>query len=289
MNEQIIKPAKPFLRWAGGKTRLINKLGVKLWPEEFNSSVNTYFEPFLGGGAMFFNYLPENAVLSDLNADLIITYNAIKNDVESVIQLVKEHEANMRAGVHKEYYYKVRLNKYDGMPEAEIASRFMFLNATCFNGIYRVNKKEEFNTPFGYTDIKKKRVICNADNLRLASEALQGVDIINQDYKKVLDTAKYGDFVYLDPPYYPLEDSKSTVTYTADKFMEKEQTELKDVFIELMSRGCFVELSNSDTRFINELYSSVGGVLIRRVEIGRCISGVASKRGNVSELVISNF
>lgn len=288
MNKEITKPAKPFLRWAGGKTRLINQLGELLYPKDFNPNTGTYFEPFLGGGAMFFSFIPKNAVLSDLNSCLVNAYNQIKLNVEDVIRSVKNHEENMRLTDHKEYYYQVRSQGQE-LSEIEQASRFLFLNATCFNGIYRVNKKGKFNNSFGYTGQRSNRLIYNKDNLKAVSEALQGAQIKNQDYKDALKAAKEGDFIYLDPPYHPDSRSGSVVYYTSASFFEKEQIELRDVFIDLMSKGCFVELSNSDTAFINDIYSGIKGLNVRKINIGRLIAGKASKRGAAQELVISNF
>jgi DNA adenine methylase len=247
--QQLInaKP-KPFIKWVGGKRQLIRQFReLGLYPPEyFNPITNTYYEPFVGGGAVFFDLLPKNAELSDLNNELVITYNVIKNNVDELIKSLQKHIYD------KEYYLEVRAKKVEDLSDIEIASRFIFLNRTGFNGLYRVNKSGQFNVPFGRYN---NPVICDEDNLRRVSDALQDVTITYQDYKNVLKTAKSGDFIYLDPPYYPINATSSFTSYTAEGFLEKEQTELGDTFVKLHKMGCFVMLSNSDTPFINELYS----------------------------------
>ena len=241
---------KPFVKWVGGKRQLLRQfreLGLYP-PEDFNPITNTYYEPFVGGGAVFFDLLPKNAELSDLNNELVTTYNVIKNNVDELIQSLQKHIYD------KEYYLEVRAKKIDDLSDVEVASRFIFLNRTGFNGLYRVNKSGQFNVPFGRYN---NPVICDEDNLRRVSDALQGVTITHHDYKNVLKTAKSGDFIYLDPPYYPINATSSFTSYTAEGFLEQEQTELRDTFVKLHEKGCFVMLSNSDTPFISELYSGL--------------------------------
>lgn len=245
---------KSFVKWVGGKRQLLRQfreLGLYP-PEDFNPITNTYYEPFVGGGAVFFDLLPKNAELSDLNNELVITYNVIKNNVEELIQSLQKHIYD------KEYYLKVRAKKIDDLSNIEVASRFIFLNRTGFNGLYQVNKSGQFNVPFGRYN---NPVICDVENLRQVSQALQDVSITHQDYKNALETAKIGDFIYLDPPYYPINATSSFTSYTAEGFLEKEQTELRDTFIKWHDKGCFAMLSNSDTPFINELYSGLGGII----------------------------
>ena len=245
---------KPFVKWVGGKRQLLRQfreLGLYP-PEDFNPITNTYYEPFVGGGAVFFDLLPKKAGLSDLNKELVTTYNVIKNNVDELIQSLQKHIYD------KEYYLEVRAKKIDDLSDVEIASRFIFLNRTGFNGLYRVNKSGQFNVPFGRYN---NPVICDEDNLRRVSDALQDVTITHQDYKNVLKTAKSGDFIQFDPPYYPINATSSFTSYTAEGFLEKEQTELRDTFVKLHEKGCFVMLSNSDTPFINELYSGLDGIM----------------------------
>lgn len=274
--------AKPFVKWVGGKRQLIAQFREKhfLLPPQFNQTTNTYYEPFVGGGAVFFEALPEQAVLSDMNAELVTTYNAIKNDVEKLIRSLKGH-------VHsKDYFLELRAKDISKLNDIEVASRFIYLNRTGFNGLYRVNKSGQFNVPFGSY---KNPVICDEDNLRAVSKVLKNVSILHQDYKHVLKTAQPGDFIYFDPPYFPVSKTASFTSYTAGSFLEKEQIELRDTFVELHKRGCFVMLSNSDTPFINELYADISDVTIRKVSAGRAINSKASGRGKITEVVVTNY
>ena len=278
----ISEKAKPFVKWVGGKRQLLQqfrKLGLYP-PEGFNPSKNTYFEPFVGGGAVFFDLLPQNAVLSDMNRELVVAYNIIKNDVEALIKSLKKHKYD------KEYFLKIRSQNSNSLSDLEIASRFIFLNRTAFNGMYRVNSKGGFNVPFGKYD---NPLICDETNLRRVSKALKNVSIKHQDYKEVLKKAKKGDFVYFDPPYYPLSKTASFTAYTKDAFLDKEQIELRDTFVELHKRGCFVMLSNSDAPFINKIYLGIKGVKISKVQAGRAINSKASGRGRVAEVLVTNY
>lgn len=276
-----VKP-KPFVKWVGGKRQLLRQfreLGLYP-PDDFNPIINTYYEPFVGGGAVFFDLLPKNAELSDLNNELVTTYNVIKNNVDELIQSLQKHIYD------KEYYLEVRAKKIEDLSDVEIASRFIFLNRTGFNGLYRVNKSGQFNVPFGRYN---NPVICDEDNLRRVSDTLQDVTITHQDYKNVLKTAKSGDFIYLDPPYYPINATSSFTSYTAEGFLEKEQTELRDTFVKLHKKGCFVMLSNSDTLFINELYSELDGITINKITAGRAINSKGSGRGKITEVLVTNY
>jgi len=278
----ISEKAKPFVKWVGGKRQLLKQFRLmNLYPpEKFDSTKGKYFEPFMGGGAVFFDLLPDKGFLSDLNKELVTTYNVIKHDVEGLISSLKKHKNN------KEYFLKVRAQNVKVLSDINTASRFIFLNRTCFNGLYRVNSKGGFNVPFGgYVN----PMICDEVNLRKVSKALQGVDIKHQDYKEVLKKAKKGDFVYFDPPYYPVSKTASFTSYTSEGFLDKEQIELRDVFLELNKRGCFVMLSNSDTPFINKIYSGFKGVRINKVSAGRAINSKGSGRGKVSEVLITNY
>ena len=280
MNNAI--KAKPFVKWVGGKRQLIAQFREKqfLLPSQFNQTTNTYYEPFVGGGAVFFEVLPERAVLSDMNAELVTTYNVIKSDVEKLIRSLKEH-------IHeKDYFLELRAKDISKLSSIEVASRFIYLNRTGFNGLYRVNKSGQFNVPFGSY---KSPVICDEDNLRAVSKTLKNVNILHQDYKHVLKTAQSGDFIYFDPPYFPVSKTASFTSYTAGSFLEKEQIELRDTFVELHKRGCFVMLSNSDTPFINELYADISGATIHKVSAGRAINSKGSGRGKITELVVTNY
>jgi len=283
--ENIIKEKpKPFVKWVGGKRQLLEqfKLMNLYPPEKFDSKTGRYFEPFVGGGAVFFDLKPMKASLSDLNNELVITYNVIKNYVKSLIKSLKKHKNT------KEYFLKIRAQKVENLTDLEIASRFIYLNRTCFNGLYRVNSQGGFNVPFAGN---KNPLICDEENLRKISKALKNVEIKNQDYKEVLKKTKKGDFVYFDPPYYPINKTSSFTSYTKESFLEKEQIELRDTFVELTKRGCFVMLSNSDTPFINKIYSEIKNKQIRinKVYAGRMINSKASGRGKITEMLITNY
>jgi DNA adenine methylase len=278
---------KPFVKWVGGKRQLLkqfHELGA-LAPEGFDQTKHTYYEPFVGGGAVFFELLPKKAVLSDFNAELVTTYNTIKNDVESLIELLKGDYYIY----DKERFLEIRaLPQERELSPIETAARFIYLNRTAFNGMYRVNKSGHFNVPFGrYTNPQ----ICDEENLRSVSTALKKVDIKNEGYEKVLNKAKAGDFVYFDPPYYPVSKTASFTTYTNDVFLERQQEELRDTFLELHRRGCKVALSNSDTPFINGLFEPFQkeSITIHKVKAGRNINSNSDKRGKVFEVLVKNF
>ncbi len=238
---KALKP-KPFVKWAGGKRQLVDVL-KRFAPREYN----TYIEPFVGGGALLFELMPERAIISDINEELINAYLVIRDKVEELIDSLKRHRND------KEYFYKVRALNPKELPPVGRASRFIFLNKTCYNGLYRENSKGEFNVPFGRY---KNPKIVDEENLRAISEYLRNahVEIINGDYKHVCRQAKRGDFVYLDPPYYPYSKTASFTKYSRFDFSAKDQEELALVFRELDKKGCKVMLSNSNTGFIKELY-----------------------------------
>lgn len=282
----IKEKPKPFVKWVGGKRQLLEQFKSRhLYPpDEFDPKTNKYFESFVGGGAVFFDLLPQKAYLSDLNNELVITYNVIKKDVESLIKSLKKHKNN------KEYFLRIRAKDVSKLSDVEVASRFIYLNRTCFNGLYRVNLHGGFNVPFAGN---KNPLICDEVNLRKISKALKHVVIKNEDYKNVLNKAEKGDFVYFDPPYYPVSKTASFTSYTKESFLEKEQKELRDIFVKLTERGCFVMLSNSDTPFINKIYKEIKVkdklITIHKVFAGRAINSDASKRGKITEVLVTNY
>ncbi len=281
-DESLKEKPKPFVKWVGGKRQLLVQFKLRnLYPpEKFNLINGRYFEPFVGGGAVFFDLLPEKAFLSDLNNELVITYNVIKNNIDELAKSLKKHK------YEKEYFLKIRTKDPKKLSDIEVASRFIYLNRTCFNGMYRVNSKGGFNVPFGkYSN----PLICDEQNLRRVSKVLKNVEIKCQDYKEVLKKAKKGDFVYFDPPYFPVSKTASFTSYTKEAFLEKEQIELRNTFLELHKRGCFVMLSNSDTSLINNIYSGHKGVRITKVEAGRAINSKASGRGKITEVLVTNY
>lgn len=278
----IAEKPKPFVKWVGGKRQLLTQFrSMNLYPpKKFDIKDGSYFEPFVGGGAVFFDLLPQKAFLSDLNNELVVTYNVIKHDVENLIASLYKHHLD------KDYFLKIRANDPAKLSDLNIASRFIYLNRTCFNGMYRVNRAGGFNVPFGkYTN----PLVCDASNLRRVSRALKDINITKQDYKEVLKKAKKGDFIYFDPPYYPVSKTASFTSYTSESFLEKEQLELRDTFVELHKRGCFVMLSNSDTPFINKIYSEPKGLRVTVLQAGRAINSDASKRGKITELLVTNY
>lgn len=290
-NSQVsIKKAKPFVKWVGGKRQLLEQFRKLNFfpPEFFDTKKGTYFEPFIGGGAVFFDLQPNKAVLSDMNNELVVSYNVIKNNVDELIESLKKHK------VSKEYFLKLRKKDISRLSDVEIASRFIYLNRTGFNGLYRVNKSGGFNVPFGKN---KNPLICDEINLQQVSKVLKNVTIKHQDYKEVLTKAKKGDFIYFDPPYYPVSKTASFTSYVAGSFLDKEQIELRDIFDKLTERGCYVMLSNSNTDFINKIYTELKNkkyknnccVRINKVEAGRSINSKGSGRGKILEVVVTNY
>lgn len=264
--------ASPFVKWVGGKRGILPQL-EKLFPRRFER----YFEPFVGGGAVYFHLQPEQAVISDLNAELINTYRVVKDDVDALISHLHSHRND------EDYYYDMRAVAPDDLDPIARASRLIYLNRTCFNGLYRVNSKGGFNVPFGK---HKNPTICNEAGLRAASQALQGARIANRSYMAILSEARAGDFVYFDPPYHPLTTTSNFTSYTADSFSAQDQRDLATAFAALADRGCKVMLSNSDTEFIRELYADFH---IETVMAPRMVNRDAAKRGPVAEVVVRNY
>lgn len=261
---------RPFLKWAGGKSKLIQQYSP-YFPQEFKN----YYEPFLGGGAVFFNLLPSSAILTDINPDLINTYLVVQNHVDDLIVLLQEHQARHC----KEYYYQVRDRTYTS--QVEKAARLIYLNKTCFNGLYRENRSGKFNVPIGRY---KNPNICPADLLRCASNNLKYSQIEVRSFDAVLEYAiGRDDFVYFDPPYHPLSYTSNFTSYSRYAFGENEQIKLRDTFAQLAKRGVKVMLSNSDCPFIRDIYS---GFKIYSISADRSINSNASKRGKILEVVI---
>lgn len=274
---KIVDVPHPFIKWVGGKRQLLSQL-IPYIPEHFD----TYIEPFVGGGALFFYLLPENSILIDNNPELINCYNVIKNKVEELIISLKKHKNE------KEYYYQIRdfdrdLDKYNRLTDVERASRTIYLNKTCYNGLYRVNSKNQFNTPFGRYDNPK---ICDEENLRAVSISLKNAKIALGDFEKVLEFAQKDDFIYFDSPYDPLNQTASFTSYTKDNFGKSEQIRLQSVFRKLDSKKCKILLSNANTEFIKELYKDYN---IYTLYANRAVNSDATKRGKIKEVLISNF
>ncbi len=277
---------KPFVKWVGGKRQLLNQfreLGLYP-PKAFDPRANTYFEPFVGGGAMFFDLLPLKASINDINTELVITYATIRDNTDELISELNSGEYLY----DKDIFLAIRAWELESVSEIKRAARFIYLNRTAFNGMYRVNKSGKFNVPFGRYN---NPLICDETNIRRVASVLKNTKVSNTSYKYVLNEAKKGDFVYFDPPYYPVSRTASFTTYSNDVFLEKEQKELRDAFIELNNRGCFVMLSNSDTPFIKKIFSKYKdkGIIINKVSANRAINSNASKRGKVFEVLVTNY
>jgi DNA adenine methylase len=264
---------RPFLKWAGGKGRLIQQY-IHYFPDEFK----TYYEPFLGGGAIFFYLLPNRAVLADINPALANVYRCIRDDVEAVIVLLSQYQQRHS----KDHYYQIRSNP--GSTQIEKAAQLIYLNKTCFNGLYRENSKGEFNVPFG--QYKNPRV-CHPDLLRSAAIALQSADIKVQAFEVILDHAKTAqDFVYFDPPYHPISPTSDFTAYSRHRFDQHDQRRLRDTFLELAQRGVKVMLSNSDCPFVRELYQDFQ---IHSIEAIRAINCNAKRRGKIMEVLVTSY
>lgn len=273
----------PFVKWAGGKSQLIPQI-IRLMPSRFAR----YFEPFLGGGAVFFHTASynRNAFLSDINVDLINAYKIIRNNVEELITALKYHQDEYTKSP-KSYYYRLR-DKTKGLNKIENAARFITLNKTCYNGLYRVNKKGFFNVPIGRY---KNPLICDPVNLRkmsiVLSQSASYLGVI--DYKKILvEKADKDDFVYLDPPFHPISNTANFTSYTNSGFSFEDQKELATIFKELTRRGCKLLLSNSNTEEIRRLYSDFSH-LTELALVNRSINAVGSKRVGHVELLIRNY
>ncbi len=261
---------RPFLKWAGGKRQLLASL-LPFAPRDAGS----YFEPFVGGGALFFALRPKRAVLADVNERLIRTYRGVKNDVDDVIRQLKDFKHT------PEFFYRVREKDIDAGTDADVAAWFIYLNKTGFNGLYRVNRDNRFNVPFGrYAN----PTICDERNLRACSAALAEAELVVEDFAKVVATAKRGDFVYFDPPYVPLSTTSSFTSYTSQGFGDAEQERLRDTARKLKRRGVSVLLSNSSAPTVRKLYAE--GFDIAEVAATRLVNSKASARGAIVELLI---
>jgi DNA adenine methylase len=246
---EISLSTKPFLKWAGGKTQMLNEL-VPLIP----NYTGKYIEPFIGGGALFFALQPDNAIIADSNPELINAYQQLAQNVEKVITQLKRYKNS------EEEFYAVRKQNWKRLSKEHAAARTIYLNHTCFNGLYRVNHSGGFNVPFGKY---KNPTICDANNLRNVSKALKTATIICGDYKDVLiENAKLGDFIFLDPPYVPISSNSDFKRYTKEEFYEKDQRELAKLVSDLHKRGCYVLLTNSDAPLVHELYDEYQPILV---------------------------
>ena len=268
-------PATPIIKWVGGKTKLMPEIQARM-PATFGR----YFEPFIGGAALFFRTAPTRAVISDMNPDLVGLYRAVAADADGVIRRLRLH----REAHDREHYYETRTRWNDASVSwsaVDRAAAFVYLNKTCFNGLWRVNRPGHFNVPMGsYTEPP----ICVPEALLAAATVLRRADIRLADFRTAVADAERGDFLYFDPPYDPVTPTASFTGYTAGSFGQPEQRALATLAAELVDRGCQVMLSNSDTPFIRSLYA---GFRIDRVSCPRAINSNAAKRGDVDEVLIT--
>lgn len=290
--------AKPFVKWVGGKSQLLDEIKEK-YPLKFKK----YCEPFVGGGAVLFDVLstkqPETILINDINKELINTYSQIKNNCKDLISLLLEIQSIYKSHSledNKAFYYEKR-QRYNELimngndtENLEKAAIFIFLNKTCFNGLYRVNSKGLFNVPYNNA---KNPLLCDIDNLQACSEILQNVEMKVGDYKGCKDFIDSDTFVYIDPPYRPLTQTAAFTSYSENGFTDKEQIELGNFITEISDKGAMILASNSDPKnsdinddFFDNLYSKFE---IERVAAARMINSNAKKRGAINELLISNI
>lgn len=294
MKNDLNNNLKPFLRWAGGKT-WVKKTIDEIIKDDFKlKKINNYHEPFLGAGAVFFHIDCSNAIISDLNNELINTYLVIKENLDDLFNELNLHQIN-----HSEkYYYEVRSwdreNDFFSLSNVKRAGRFLYLNKACFNGLYRVNNQGYFNVPIGFS--KNTNIVFDFENLVNISNFLKekNLKIITSSFEEIIKNVKKNDLVYFDPPYYKDEKSTAFTKYTKNDFTEKEHILLREVCDKIVKKGAYVILSNSDTKFIRDLFlNSVDnnvkyGYKHREVKVGRPINSKVDKRKKISELLIYN-
>jgi DNA adenine methylase len=307
MNEDSNIKARPFLKWVGGKRQLVHKFS-KFYPEELiKGRIKKYYEPFLGGGAVFFNvasnYNLKSSILCDINDELVLTYKVVRNDVEKLIEFLQRYRTyylGLSSDKRREYYYEMRTNynlqrfnidynKYsaDWIPRA---AQMIFLNKTCYNGLFRVNSKGEFNSPIGHYANPQ---IFDQENLINASRLLSRSEIINADFKDLKIENADEAFIYFDPPYRPISTTAYFTSYVKDEFTDMDQYKLAGLFKELDKQGARIMLSNSDPKntnpeddFFDFLYRDF---YIQRIPAKRMVNSVVTKRGMINELVVTNY
>ena len=287
---EVTEPS-PFVKWAGGKSQLLSQYSA-YFPEKCDA----YFEPFVGGGAVFFHLrhresFADSFHISDANEELILTYQVVRDEPEELLQYLRVFE-----GKHQEYgkkfYYDIRAwdrsAGFKRRKKVARAARFIYLNKTCYNGLWRGNSAGQVKVPMGRY---KNPNIVDAERIQLASRALDGVKVTVSDFEESVRDAKAGDFVYLDPPYVPLNGTSNFTSYYSDGFDLEQQRRLADLFLDLHRRGCKVMLSNSETEIVRELYQGLGIVSldIHKVFARRQINSDSDKRGEITELVITNY
>ncbi|MCB0322732.1 MAG: DNA adenine methylase [Bdellovibrionales bacterium] len=271
----LVQP-RPFLKWAGGKRQLVPALRANM-PKQYGR----YLEPMIGGGAFFFELQPKNAYIADINEELVNLYLVVRDETEALIRDLRKHEHNA------DYFYKLRdadrSGTYKRWGPVKRASRLIYLNKTCFNGLYRVNAQGHFNVPFG--DYKNPRIV-DEDNLRACSLALRDTKIVLGSFEHIRKVAKKGDFVYFDPPYVPLSTSANFTSYSKERFDADMQIKLRDLCIELDRKAVKFMLSNSSAPFVLELYKDFH---VQLLDASRAINSKAEGRGKVKEVLVRNY
>lgn len=283
------KRVKPFLKWAGGKSRVAKQIA-----SFFPSAFNQYYEPFLGSGAVYFEVSPREGCLNDLNSALINTYTCVKKNpdelIEALLILQDEYysytntEQQQVMYLEKRREYNILNASHKETPSTEVSALFIFLNKTGFNGMYRENSRGEYNIPFGR---HARPLICDANNIRAVSNDLKRIRLMSGSYVQAIRAAQKGDLVYLDPPYYPIKPPTASFTeYQAGGFSHADQIALLDAYRELSNRGCYVVMSNSACKEIEELYQDFN---LYKIQVGRAINSKPQHRGKIDEFVITNF
>lgn len=274
---------RPFIKWVGGKGRVISQL-EKYLPLEYGS----YFEPFVGGGAVYFDIEAPTATINDINISLVGAYINIRDHVDFLIKelaVLQQRYYSLDEDKQKQMFYEIR-DQYNDIRDKSSLTKsalLIFLNKTCFNGMYRENRSGKFNVPFGK---HQKPMVCDENNLRNVSRRLKNTAILSGTYNEAVKEAKAGDFVYLDPPYHPINPTSSFTSYSKTDFLEKDQVELKELMDELTMRNCKVMLSNSDTPYIQNLYKDYRKEYVR---VARSINANGNGRGKISEIVVLNY
>lgn len=271
---------QPFTKWTGGKRQLLPVI-KSLMPESYHH----YFEPFIGGGALFFDLAPKTAYINDFNSELINCYRQIKENPDELIELLTKHQESNS----KEYYLELRSVDRDGrieeMSAVERSARIMYMLRVDFNGLYRVNSKNQFNVPYGRY---KNPKIVDSDLILAISDYLNknNIHILNGDFEKSVQSVQAKDFVYFDPPYIPLSETSAFTSYTHEGFSYEDQVRLRDTFRMLSEKGAFVMLSNSSSPLVEQLYQ---GFTIHKVEATRTNGAKISSRGKISEIIVTNY
>jgi DNA adenine methylase len=290
MNSLKYKALKPVLKWAGGKRQIINQL-IEAMPKKFNK----YYEPFIGAGALFFEIKPDISVINDINLEISNVYTVLSNKLKTskLVDLLKEYENkhnNLESLESKsEFYYQIRaldrLDSFKKLKDFEFLARTIYLNKACFNGIFRLNSDGYFNVPFGKRD---KVNLYDRENIESINNFLSNSNtkVLNGDFESALKDVEKGDFVYFDPPYDVIKDKNSFTTYSKEGFGKADQERLAKLFIELDKKGAYLMLSNHNTQLIRELYSKFN---IKVINAKRVINSKSSGRGNVEEVLITNY